>query len=89
MGFRMTVDDVFYIGDRGVVVTGKVDHGAVSAGSRIVVERDGRKVHTVTVNAVEFGSSKRARETSDDVGLLLRELGKEDVATGDVLRDGS
>lgn len=88
MGFRMIVDDVFYIGSRGVVVAGKVEHGAVSAGSQIVVERDGHQVHTVTVNAVEFASAKHARDPGDNVGLLLRELQKDDVATGDVLRDG-
>lgn len=88
MGFRMVVDDVFHIGSRGVVVTGKAERGAVSAGSRVVVERDGQQVHAVTVNAVEYAAGKRARDTVDSVGLLLRDLRKEDVAAGDVLCDG-
>lgn len=88
MGFRMIVDDVFHIGSRGVVVTGKAEHGAVNAGSRVVIERDGRQVHTVTVNAVEFAAARRAHDTADSVGLLLRDLCKEDINAGDVLRDG-
>lgn len=88
MGFRMIVDDVFHIGSRGVVVTGKAEHGAVSPGSRLVIEREGRQLHSVTVNAVEFAAARRAHEAADSVGLLLRELRKEDIAVGDLLREG-
>lgn len=84
----MTVDDVFHIGNRGVVVTGIVGHGSVSAGSRLVIERDGRHVHTVTVNAVELSAVRRARGAADSVGLLLRDLPAQDINIGDVLRDG-
>lgn len=91
MGFRMVVANVFGISNQGVVVAGRVESGSVHAGSRVVVERDGHDVHTGTVTAVEFmPSPQQLQETDagDNAGLLLRDLRKEDLASGDVLRDG-
>lgn len=85
--FRMIVEDVFRITGRGVLVCGKIEAGIVAAGSSVAIERDGRQVGTSEVIGIErFRKVVTEAEAGEEVGLLLRELRREHVAAGDILR---
>ena len=85
--FRMIAQDVFRITGRGVLVSGKIEAGIVAAGSSVAIERDGRQVGTSEVIGIErVRKVVMEAEAGEEVGLLLRELRREHVAAGDVLR---
>jgi elongation factor Tu len=83
--FLMPVEDVFSIPGRGTVATGRIERGVIKVGEK--VERVGiRETITTTVTGVEmFRKILDQGEAGDNVGLLLRGLGKKDVERGMVL----
>ncbi|BBX07348.1 EF-Tu/IF-2/RF-3 family GTPase [Mycolicibacterium aichiense] len=84
--FRLTVQDVFAIKGRGLVATGRVELGQVSAGDEIRIN-DAR---TVRVDAIEsFRKTVNEAVTGDNVGLLFSGLGRSDLSPGDVLTIGA
>ena len=86
--FRMTVQDVFSISGRGTVVTGRIEAGSVTVGAPVRLSRVDGTVRDVRVDGVEaFRKRLETASAGENVGLLLRELGKADVAAGDVLSD--
>jgi translation elongation factor EF-Tu-like GTPase len=85
-GFLMTVEDVFVITGRGVVVTGKVAAGQVSRGAAIEVYRAGVPVGTLTVTGVEmFRKQVDTASTGENVGLLVSAKDRTAVQRGDEL----
>lgn len=85
-GFQMTVQDVFSIKGRGTVVTGVVESGVVMKGAAVEIHRQSGVIETV-VDAVEmFRKVTDQAGVGNAVGLLLRNVGKDDVARWDVLR---
>jgi elongation factor Tu len=77
--FLMPVEDVFSITGRGTVVTGRVDRGVVKVGSEVEVVGI-RPTRKTTVTGVEmFRKLLDEGRAGDNVGLLLRGVGKEDV----------
>jgi translation elongation factor EF-Tu-like GTPase len=86
-GFRMAVADVFVITNRGTVVTGTVEAGAVAVGTRVTIERAGRPALAADVAAIEMArKTTKHASTGDSVGLLFRDLTHAEIATGDVVR---
>jgi elongation factor Tu len=83
--FHMTVQDVFSIRDRGTVVTGKIESGTLNAGDEIFIQRQGYSKKAVVTGIEAFRKQIQQARTGDNVGLLLRDIGKEDVQRGDVL----
>ena len=83
--FLMPVEDVFSIQGRGTVATGRIERGVIKVGDK--VERVGiKETITTTVTGVEmFRKILDQGEAGDNVGLLLRGLGKKDVERGMVL----
>jgi elongation factor Tu len=86
-GFRMTVDDVFSIKGRGTVATGQIQSGTVRVGDRVRITRaSGGGAKTTTVSGVEmFRKVLAEARAGDNVGLLLKEVAKNDLQRGDVL----
>jgi elongation factor Tu len=85
-GFRLTVADVFSIRDRGTVVTGDVDSGTVRKGDTVRLTRADGSVRQLTVDGIEmFRKVTETASAGDNVGLLLRAIGRDDVGRGDVL----
>ena len=83
--FLMPVEDVFSITGRGTVVTGRVDRGVVKVGSEVEVVGI-RPTRKTTVTGVEmFRKLLDEGRAGDNVGLLLRGVGKEDVERGQVV----
>ena len=83
--FLMPVEDVFSISGRGTVVTGRVERGIVKVGEE--VEIVGIKATTkTTVTGVEmFRKLLDQGEAGDNIGALLRGVGRDDVERGQVL----
>jgi elongation factor Tu len=83
--FLMPIEDVFSISGRGTVVTGRVERGIVKVGEE--VEIVGIKDTTkTTVTGVEmFRKLLDQGQAGDNIGALLRGVGREDVERGQVL----
>ncbi len=83
--FLMPIEDVFSISGRGTVVTGRVETGVVKVGEEVEIVgiRDTQKT---TVTGVEmFRKLLDQGEAGDNIGALLRGVGREDVERGQVL----
>lgn len=80
-GVLFTIEDVFSIKGRGVVVTGMMERGILKPGDKLEVVGDGKRT-AVTCRAVEMftGPMDSARQ-GDCVGILL-DVDKRDVARG-------
>ena len=85
-GFRMTVDDVFMITGRGVVVTGQVESGTLAVGQPVQVVRDGAVVASTEVTGIEkFRAVIDTAQVGENVGLLMRGLARDQLRSGDVV----
>ncbi len=88
--FLMPIEDVFSISGRGTVVTGRVERGVLSVGDEIEIVglRETRKT---TCTGVEmFRKILDRGEAGDNIGALMRGVGKDEVERGQVLcRPGS
>src|SRR5690606_7194506 len=83
--FLMPVQAVFSITGRGTVATGRIERGIVKVGDTVeVVGMESDKSTTVT--GVEmFRKLLDEGQAGDNVGLLLRGIGKEEIERGMVL----
>ena len=85
MPFLMPIEDVFTISGRGTVVTGRVERGVVATGDEIEIVGI-RETSKTTCTGVEmFRKILDRGEAGDNVGCLLRGIGREDVERGQVL----
>ena len=83
--FRMTVQDVFSIKGRGTVVTGRIESGTVAVGNEIRIQGKSSS-KTAVVSGVEIHRKVTSQaQAGDDAGILLKDIGKEDVQSGDIL----
>jgi elongation factor Tu len=83
--FLMPVEDVFSIPGRGTVATGRLERGAIKINDK--AERVGiRETIETTVTGIEmFRKIMESCEAGDNIGLLLRGMGKTDIERGMVL----
>jgi elongation factor Tu len=83
--FLMPVEDVFSITGRGTVVTGRVERGKVKVNEEIEIIgfRETRK--TVVTGIEMFRKLLDEGMAGDNIGTLLRGIGKDDVERGQVL----
>ena len=83
--FLMPIEDVFSISGRGTVVTGRVERGQVKVGEEVEIVGI-RETTKTTVTGVEmFRKLLDSGEAGDNIGALLRGVGREDVERGQVL----
>jgi elongation factor Tu len=83
--FLMPIEDVFSISGRGTVVTGRVETGIVKVGDEVEIVglKDTKKT---TVTGVEmFRKLLDQGQAGDNIGALIRGVGREDVERGQVL----
>ena len=83
--FLMPVEDVFTITGRGTVVTGRVERGIVKTGEEIEMVGLGADKKTVVTGVEMFRKILDEGQAGDNVGLLLRGIGKEEVERGMVM----
>ena len=83
--FLMPIEDVFSISGRGTVVTGRVETGIVKVGEEVEIVgiRDTQK--TVVTGVEMFRKLLDQGQAGDNIGALLRGVGREDVERGQVL----
>jgi elongation factor Tu len=83
--FLMPIEDVFSISGRGTVVTGRVETGVVKVGEEVEIVglKDTAKT---TVTGVEmFRKLLDQGEAGDNIGALIRGVGRDEVERGQVL----
>jgi elongation factor Tu len=84
--FMMSVEDVFSIKGRGTVVTGRIDRGMVHTGDPVEIVGLQEKSLTSVVTGVEmFHKILDEGMAGDNVGLLLRGIGRDEVERGMVV----
>ena len=83
--FLMPIEDVFSISGRGTVVTGRIERGIVKVGDEIEVVGIKDTSKTVCTGVEMFRKLLDSGEAGDNVGCLLRGVGREDVERGQVL----
>merc|ERR1719460_471763 len=83
--FVMPIEDVFSISGRGTVVTGRIETGTLNVGDNVeIVGLSNDKKSTCT--GVEMFKKQLDRgQAGDNVGALLRGVGRTDVLRGQVL----
>jgi elongation factor Tu len=80
--FRMTVEDVFVIRNRGVVATGRVESGTLRVGDTVQIggTLDAR------VDGIEaFRKSIAEATAGDNIGVLFKGIEKSQLDRGSVL----
>ena len=83
--FLMPIEDVFSITGRGTVVTGKVEAGMVRVGDPVEVVGIRETRRTVATGVEMFRKLLDEGQAGDNVGVLLRGVGKTEVERGQVL----
>jgi elongation factor Tu len=83
--FLMPIEDVFSISGRGTVVTGRVERGTVNVGEAVEIVGIKETVKTTVTGVEMFRKLLDSGEAGDNIGALLRGVGREDVERGQVL----
>jgi elongation factor Tu len=83
--FLMPVEDVFSITGRGTVATGRVEAGIVKQGEEVDIVGMGADQKTVVTGVEMFRKLLDEGRAGDNVGLLLRGVGKDEIQRGQVL----
>jgi len=84
--FLMPIEDVFSISGRGTVVTGRVERGTLKPGEEVeVVGLREEPIKTVATSIEMFRKVLDEALPGDNIGVLLRGVGKDDVERGQVL----
>src|SRR5262249_13458674 len=85
--FRLTVEDIFSIKGRGLVVTGKVESGTIMVGQRIqIASSDGSQQLQSQVRGLEmFHKQTQTAQAEDNVGILLSDLTKDQLKPGMII----
>ena len=83
--FLMPIEDVFSITGRGTVVTGKIEQGVLNVNEEVEIVGI-RPTQKSTATGIEmFRKLLDQGQAGDNVGVLLRGIGKDDVERGQVL----
>jgi len=89
--FLMSVEDVFSITGRGTVATGRVEQGKLHVGDEVEIvgiKEETRK--TVCTGVEMFRKILDEGQAGDNIGVLLRGVGREEIERGQVIaRPGS
>jgi len=83
--FLMPVEDVFSIKGRGTVVTGRVERGMIKVGEEVEMIGLRETGKTVVTGVEMFRKLLDQGQAGDNVGLLLRGIGREEVERGQVI----
>jgi elongation factor Tu len=84
--FLMPVEDVFSITGRGTVATGRVEQGKIHVGDEVEIvgiKEETRK--TVCTGVEMFRKILDEGQAGDNIGVLLRGVGREEIERGQVI----
>jgi len=85
MAFLMPIEDVFSISGRGTVVTGRIERGIVNVGDEVEIVGIKETSKSVVTGVEMFRKLLDSGEAGDNVGCLLRGVGRDEVERGQVL----
>jgi elongation factor Tu len=83
--FLMPVEDVFTITGRGTVATGRVERGVVKTGDEVSIVGLRETVRSVVTGVEMHRKTLESGMAGDNVGVLLRGVGRDDIERGQVL----
>ncbi len=83
--FLMPVEDVFSIPGRGTVATGRVERGVIKMQDKVARIGIRETVETTCTGVEMFRKIMDSAQAGDNIGMLLRGMGKEDIERGMVL----
>ena len=84
--FLMPIEDVFTITGRGTVASGRIDRGVVKVGDEVELVGLFPETKKTVVTGIEmFRKILNVGEAGDNVGILLRGIGREDIERGQVI----
>jgi elongation factor Tu len=84
--FMMAIEDVFSISGRGTVATGRVEQGVVKVNDKVQLVGLKKEVTETTAVSLEmFNKLLDEARAGENVGVLLRGVGKDDVERGMIL----
>ncbi len=84
--FLMPIEDVFSISGRGTVVTGRIERGFIKIGDELeIVGINLNIIKSICTGIEMFNKILDRGEAGDNVGVLLRNINKNDVERGQVL----
>jgi elongation factor Tu len=81
----MPIEDVFSISGRGTVVTGRVETGVIKVGEEVEIVGIRDTAKTVVTGVEMFRKLLDQGQAGDNIGALLRGVGRDDVERGQVL----
>ena len=85
MAFLMPIEDVFSISGRGTVVTGRIERGIVKVGEEVEIVGLTDTSKTTVTGVEMFRKLLDEGEAGDNVGCLLRGVGRDEIERGQVL----
>ena len=85
LAFLMPIEDVFSISGRGTVVTGRIERGIVNVGDEVEIVGLKDTTKAVVTGVEMFRKLLDSGEAGDNVGCLLRGVGRDEVERGQVL----
>jgi elongation factor Tu len=83
--FLMPVEDVFTITGRGTVATGRVERGVVRTGEEVSIVGLRDTAKSVVTGVEMHRKTLDSGMAGDNVGVLLRGVGRDDIERGQVL----
>lgn len=83
--FLMPIEDVFSISGRGTVVTGRVEKGRINVNDKVQIVGFTDTSETTATGLEMFNKLLDFAEAGENVGVLLRGVGKDEVQRGQVL----
>ena len=83
--FLMPIEDVFSISGRGTVVTGRVERGIIKVGEEVEIVGIKDTTKSTCTGVEMFRKLLDQGQAGDNIGVLLRGVGREDVERGQVL----
>lgn len=84
--FLMPIEDIFTITGRGTVASGRINRGVVKVGDEVELVGLFPETKKTVVTGIEmFRKILDVGEAGDNVGILLRGIGREDIERGQVI----
>lgn len=89
--FLMVIEDVFTITGRGTVVTGTIASGSINVGDAVKIRHIATgEVSATTITGIEmFRKILDSASVGENVGILLRGVGRDELERGDILFQGN
>jgi elongation factor Tu len=87
--FMMPIEGVHTIAGRGTVVTGRIERGVLNVGSTVeivgLVDADQKPRQVVVTGIQMFHKDQKEGRAGENVGLLLRGVGRDEAVRGQVI----